>query len=150
MFRVQVYRKPKIVVGLLGIYTGLFLYLGYLSNAGIIVIFAFLYSIAFMVSIFSLSKIYLKEKTIYLNRHEKILIVAPHQDDCAICAGGFGLRNLQLGGETHIAYVANESTPHLTETRTAEAEESWRLSGAPRFYHMNLLPNIFERDPENS
>ncbi len=80
---------------------------------------------------------------------ERLLILVPHQDDCVICAGGAGLRNQHLGGETHIVYVVQDEDPALAARRIAEANAAWALAGVPadRLRHLNLLPPLHAHDP---
>lgn len=136
------------MVKLLGLYTSVLLILAYASKSDFVMVLASLYFFAFIVGLLSLYKIHVKEKKLHLDNPETILIVAPHQDDCVISSGGLGIRNLRLGGETHIAYITQERSRDMAETRTSEAIESWRLAGCTHLYHMDLLPARNERNPE--
>ncbi len=81
---------------------------------------------------------------------QRLLILAPHEDDCAISAGGVGARNHRLGGTTRIVYLAPDETPGLSEVRAAEARDAWAVPGvAPsNLQHTPLLPPLRERAPE--
>ncbi|MBS0546311.1 MAG: PIG-L family deacetylase [Proteobacteria bacterium] len=79
----------------------------------------------------------------------RLLIFAPHEDDCAIAAGGIGARNHRLGGVTHIVYLAPDETPGLPEVRAAEARDAWTAIGVDSsdLRHIALLPPLHERSP---
>ena len=83
-----------------------------------------------------------REGRIALDRAEKVLIVAPHQDDCVLAAGGFGLRNRRLGGETHIVYLVQPDDPQMAATRSEEALSAWQIADvdARHLSHLSLLP----------
>jgi LmbE family N-acetylglucosaminyl deacetylase len=147
VIRLQIYRKPMVVVGMLGLFAAVFCLLEYLTKASIFVVLAALYGFTFVGAVFSAYRIYANEKILHFIYPEKILIIATHQDDCVISAGGFGIRNLRMGGETHIAYITQEKSTEIAKTRIAEATESWRLAGTPMFYHMDILPGKYERNP---
>ncbi|WP_428681623.1 PIG-L deacetylase family protein [Reyranella sp.] len=80
----------------------------------------------------------------------RLLILAPHEDDCVITAGGLGLRNSSLGGATRVVYLARDETPGLPERREAEARTAWSVAGLGeadlRFF--DLMPPLECRDPE--
>jgi len=103
------------------------------------------YIFALAMGIYALIMIYSKEREIVFDKPEKLLIVAPHQDDCVICAGGFGIANVRLGGETHIVFLSHESKEDLADIRRREAEESWGLVGSCNLYHMDILPQKCEK-----
>jgi LmbE family N-acetylglucosaminyl deacetylase len=146
--RYQLRRKPKIVVLLLAFYLCIFIFLGYSGKSLFFIMLAFMYAFVLFVGVLSLYRIYSKEAIIHFDKPEKILIVAPHQDDCVISAGGFGIRNLQLGGETHIVYLTMEVSTDLAETRRKEAIEIWNHVGCHNLYHLDVLPKKSERNPK--
>jgi LmbE family N-acetylglucosaminyl deacetylase len=82
-------------------------------------------------------------------RPGRLLILAPHEDDCVISAGGLGLLNHRLGGATRIAYLARDENPGLPEIRVAEAKAAWAEAGvdARDLLHIDLLPPLFKPDP---
>jgi LmbE family N-acetylglucosaminyl deacetylase len=79
----------------------------------------------------------------------RLLILAPHEDDCVIAAGGIGARNRRLGGVTRIVYLAPDETPGLAERRSTEARAAWSLAGVTGgdISHLDLLPPLRTRDP---
>jgi LmbE family N-acetylglucosaminyl deacetylase len=81
---------------------------------------------------------------------ERLLILAPHQDDCVLCAGGIGIRNAKLGGETFVVYLVQDELPGMPERRAAEAARAWSLAGvAPeQLRQLDLLPPLYSREPE--
>ena len=92
------------------------------------------------------------ERSLDWDRPERLLILAPHQDDCVICAGGLGIRNIKLGGETHIVYLVQDDQPGMAPLRRAEVEAAWSLAGLPadRLHHLDLLPPVYVCDPARS
>ena len=80
----------------------------------------------------------------------RLLILAPHEDDCVISAGGLGYRNARLGGAVRIAYLARDENPGLPERRAAEAREAWRVAGLGEddLRFLDLMPPLERRDPE--
>jgi LmbE family N-acetylglucosaminyl deacetylase len=85
------------------------------------------------------------------NRPERLLIVAPHQDDCVIGAGGIGIRNARLGGATRILYLVQEEDRATAALRRGEAERAWAAAGVPAeaLFHLDLLPPLRTRDPRS-
>jgi LmbE family N-acetylglucosaminyl deacetylase len=79
----------------------------------------------------------------------RLLILAPHEDDCVIAAGGVGALNSRLGGVTRIVYLAPDETPGMAQARAAEAQSAWREAGlsADSLRHLDLLPPMLQRDP---
>ncbi len=79
----------------------------------------------------------------------RLLILAPHEDDCVIAAGGLGALNQRLGGVTQIVYLAPDETPGMAGVRAAEARAAWREAGvgAEQLRHLDLLPRLLERNP---
>jgi LmbE family N-acetylglucosaminyl deacetylase len=61
-----------------------------------------------------------------------VLILAAHQDDAVIQAGGIAIHNQRLGGHTHIAYLTAPSDSALCAARKAEAHRAWALAGEER------------------
>lgn len=79
----------------------------------------------------------------------RLLILAPHEDDCVIAAGGAGIVNRRLGGATRIAYLAPDQTPGMAQVRAEEARAAWREAGldSSDLLHLDLLPPLLERNP---
>jgi LmbE family N-acetylglucosaminyl deacetylase len=79
-----------------------------------------------------------------------LLILAPHEDDCVISAGGIALHNRQLGGVLRIVYLAPDETPGLPDIRAAEAQSAWAGAGfsASDLRHEALLPPLGQQQPE--
>jgi LmbE family N-acetylglucosaminyl deacetylase len=80
----------------------------------------------------------------------RLLILAPHEDDCVISAGGIGVRNRRLGGATRVVYLAPDETPGMAERRSVEARAAWSLAGldADDLRHLDLLPSLYRSDPQ--
>ena len=80
----------------------------------------------------------------------RLLILAPHEDDCAISIGGLGALNHRLGGATRIVYLAPDETPGMAAIRADEARAAWREAGveANALQHHDLLPPLLTRDPQ--
>ncbi len=112
--------------------------------------FAVFYSLLFALSAWSLWRIHVLERWTAWNAPGRLLILAPHEDDCVISAGGIGARNRRLGGATRIVYLAPDETPGMAEIRTAEARTAWREAGldASDLRHLDLLPPLRQRDPQ--
>jgi LmbE family N-acetylglucosaminyl deacetylase len=87
------------------------------------------------------------ERPISFDRPERMLIISPHQDDCVLMAGGAAARNLRLGGETHVVYLAADR--RIQDVRRQEAVASWELAGLPEvnLHHLDVLPPLGTRDP---
>lgn len=83
------------------------------------------------------------------DRPARLLILAPHEDDCVISAGGIGGRNRRIGGATRIVYLAPDEAPGMAERRAGEARAAWRAAGvgAGDIRHLDLLPPLRRRDP---
>jgi LmbE family N-acetylglucosaminyl deacetylase len=79
----------------------------------------------------------------------RLLILAPHEDDCVISAGGVGALNRRIGGTTRIVYLAPDEAPGMAERRAAEARAAWRVAGLgdDDVLHLDLLPPLRQRDP---
>ena len=80
----------------------------------------------------------------------RLLILAPHEDDCVIAAGGVAARNRRLGGATRIVYLAPDEAPGMAERRAAEARDAWSIGGlsANDVRHLDLLPPLRQRNPQ--
>lgn len=64
----------------------------------------------------------------------RLLVVAPHPDDCVIAAGGQAIEVLRRGGRVRIVYVttgARRHEPELARLREQEARRAWAVLGDP-------------------
>jgi LmbE family N-acetylglucosaminyl deacetylase len=88
----------------------------------------------------------LLEQQFVVNRKERLLIVAPHQDDCVISAAGLAQQVIKNGGTVTIVYVTQDE--HYTATRQKECINSWKLAGvtAANLLQWNILPGLFEQN----
>lgn len=112
--------------------------------------FALFYSALLAIAVFALVRIRMIERWMSWDAPGRILILAPHEDDCAISAGGLGLRNARLGGATRIVYLARDETPALPERRAAEARSAWAVAGlgSEDLRFLDLMPPLLARDPQ--
>ena len=143
--------RPSIVVALLAAAALLFWLGTNVPGAFWIALpFALFYSLLLVLAALALLRIRMIERWMDWDAPGRLLILAPHEDDCVISAGGLGLRNSRLGGITHVIYLARDETPALPERREAEARGAWRVAGLGdadlRFF--DLLPPLETRDPE--
>ena len=99
--------------------------------------FALFYTALSALGLWSLVRIAQIEHQQTWSRPARLLILAPHEDDCVIAAGGIGVRNARVGGTTRVVYLATDETPGLPEVRAAEAD----------LRHIPLLPPLHSRDP---
>lgn len=70
-------------------------------------------------------------KPFIFDRPLKLLVLAAHQDDCVIQAGGLTIKNSRLGGETIIAYLTRPSDDDEATIRREEAIDAWSLLSNP-------------------
>jgi LmbE family N-acetylglucosaminyl deacetylase len=148
----RIYFKPWAAVVLLGGAALLLWCVVLLAGRGIDWIalpFAIFYSLLFVISGWALQRIHVLERWLRWDTPGRLLIVAPHEDDCVISAGGIGARNGRLGGATRVVYLAADDEPGLREKRKAEAHSAWREVGlgADDLRHLDLLPPLHQRDP---
>ena len=151
--KLRIYFKPGLAVLLLGVATAL-AWAATLSAGrplGFLVLpFALFYSMLFVVSGWALWRIQVLERWLDWDRPHRLLILAPHEDDCVISAGGIGIRNRELNGATRIAYLAADETQGMPAIRTAEAIAAWQEAGldATHLHRLDLLPSLHRRDPQ--
>jgi len=143
--------QPSIVVALLAAAALLFWLATRVPGAFWIALpFALFYSMLLALAALALLRIRMIERWMDWNEPGRLLIFAPHEDDCVISAGGLGLRNSRLGGVTRVVYLAQDETPSLPERRKAEARGAWSVAGLGdddlRFF--DLMPPLEHRDPE--
>jgi LmbE family N-acetylglucosaminyl deacetylase len=110
---------------------------------------ALFYSLLLLLGVTALVRIAQLERWMDWNEPGRLLILAPHEDDCVIAAGGLGFRNARLGGATRIVYLARDETPGLPERRAAEARTAWRIAGLGEadLVFLDLMPPLERRDP---
>jgi len=90
---------------------------------------ALFYSMLFVVSAYALWRCHALEEPATWNVPRRLLILAPHEDDCVIAAGGIGARNRRLGGATRIVYLVPDEQPGMAERRRDEARAAWQEAG---------------------
>ena len=148
--KLKVYFHPAPIVLALIAVAGLF-WLASLTIAGgqWLLVFAFFYTVLSVFAAWSLIRIARIERPLTWSRPARLLVLAPHEDDCVIAAGGIGVRNGRLGGVTRIVYLAPDETPGLPEIRAAEACAAWAYAGLPEseLRHIPLLPPLRSHDP---
>lgn len=151
--KLRIYFRPRPAVLLLGAVAGIS-WVGALVSGwplgAIALPFALFYSMLLGLSAWALWRIHLLERWYDWDRPHRLLILAPHEDDCVISAGGIGLRNQKLGGTTRIVYLAPDESPGMPTIRTGEALAAWREAGLDdtELRHLDLLPPLRQRDPQ--
>jgi LmbE family N-acetylglucosaminyl deacetylase len=148
----RIYFRPWIAVFLLGIFAVLFWCSALVFGPElrwVALPFAFLYTLLFSISGWALWRIHVIEHWTRWDSSGRLLILAPHEDDCVISAGGIATRNQRLGGVTRIVYLARDETAGLPALRAAEARAAWREAGLSPddLRHLDLLPPLLRRDP---
>jgi LmbE family N-acetylglucosaminyl deacetylase len=151
--KLRIYFSPAVPVVMLGVVAGLLWCAVGVLGAGwrwLPLPFALFYSALFALGLWCLWRIAQLERPMHWDEPQRLLILSPHEDDCAIGAGGIGARNARLGGVARIAYLAPDETPGMPEIRAGEAAAAWQLAGvdAKALAHFDLLPRLHERNPE--
>lgn len=150
--KLRLFGRPDIAVALLGLAA---LLLGALALDigwpwGLVALpFALFYFALFAVSAWALLRLQSLERWADWKK-QRLLILAPHEDDCVIAAGGVGPRNKELGGVTRIVYLAPDDDPALANRRADETRAAWRQAGFADsdLQHLDLLPRLRQRDPQ--
>ena len=148
--KLKVYFHPAPIVLALSAVAGLFWLASLTAEGGRwLLVFALFYTVLSAFAVWSLIRIVWIERPRTWSQPARLLILAPHEDDCVIAAGGIGVRNGRLGGVTRIVYLAPDETPGLAEIRTAEANAAWAYAGLPEsaLRHTPLLPPLRRHDP---
>jgi LmbE family N-acetylglucosaminyl deacetylase len=150
--KLRIYFRPSIAVLWLGAFAVLFWCAALVFGSGVrwlALPFAVFYTLLFAISGWALWRIHVIEHWTRWDASGRLLILAPHEDDCVISAGGIAARNQRLGGVTRIVYLAPDEAAGLAELRAAEARAAWREAGlAPGdLRHLDLLPPLRRRDP---
>ena len=101
------------------------------------------------ITVFLLHRSQSLEQSFTLQRKERLLIIAPHQDDCVISAAGLALQTLQKGGTVKVVYLSQEAGQQAI-IRQKECEKSWHLAGVSsnQLLQLNLLPELFEHNSQ--
>ncbi len=111
---------------------------------------ALFYSALAAISAWALGRLFFLERWRTWSEPRRLLILAPHEDDCVISAGGVALHNQKLGGVLRIVYLAPDDTPGLPDVRAAEAHAAWATAGLSKadLRHVSLLPPLHRQAPE--
>jgi LmbE family N-acetylglucosaminyl deacetylase len=150
--KLRLFGRPDIAVALLGLAA---LLLGALALDigwpwGLAALpFALFYFALFTVSAWALLRLQSLERWVDWKK-QRLLILAPHEDDCVIAAGGVGPRNHELGGVTRIVYLAPDDDRALANRRADETRAAWRQAGFADgdLLHLDLLPRLRQCDPQ--
>ena len=151
--KLRIYFQPQVPVALLGVTGLVFWALAIAVPAGILAaaagLLAIFYTVLFAIGLFALVRIARLERWQDWDAPRRLLILAPHEDDCTIAAGGLGSRNRRIGGATRIVYLAADEAPGMAERRADEARKAWSLAGVPAedVIHIDLLPPFRTPDP---
>ena len=97
--------------------------------------FALLYSLLALLCLWAWLRTFALERRSDWPKPERLLILAPHEDDCVISAGGIGARNVKLGGVTRVLHLAPDETPGMAAIRNAV----YQAIGI-RFNHLPMSP----------
>lgn len=151
--KLRIFFTPSIAVALLGAATVLLWCMAMripLPYASVALPFALFYSALLVMAGWALWRIHAIERWAVWDMPRRLLILAPHEDDCVISAGAIGARNRALGGITRIVYLAPDDAPGMRERRAVEAAEAWQMAGvaAEDLIHLDLLPPLRQRDPQ--
>jgi LmbE family N-acetylglucosaminyl deacetylase len=150
--KLTIYGRPGIVVALLAAVAALLWAIASRSGGtvgGVAGAVALFYSALAAISAYAVWRCRVLDRAARWDTPERLLILAPHEDDCVIAAGGIGARNLRLGGTVHIAYLVLDEQPGMPVIRAAEARAAWREAGldATNIRSLDLLPRLHSRDP---
>lgn len=150
--KLQIHFRPGPVVLLMTAAAALLWWLVSTGNAAgwIALPFALFYSLLCALCAWAWIRTSQLERQIEWAGPERLLILAPHEDDCVISAGGIGARNVALGGATRVLYLAPDEAPGMAEVRAREAHAAWQLAGlgAADLRSLDLLPRLRQRDPQ--
>lgn len=151
--KLNIYFRPWLPITLLGSAAALLWgVLWTLATASRLVVLpiAIFYSLLFLLSLWAAWRIHRLERWIEWKAPGRVLILAPHEDDCVISAGGLGALNAQLGGATQVIYLAPDDTQDMAGIRAAEARAAWQQAGlrTEDLRHSALLPALHMRDPQ--
>ncbi len=68
-----------------------------------------------------------RPKDYSLDKGMRLIILAAHQDDCVIEAGGLASQNIGLGGKVRIVYLTMPSDTREAAIRREEAKKAWSI-----------------------
>ncbi len=88
-----------------------------------------------------------REFKLRLTRPERILVLAPHQDDCAIMAGALLAKNSEFGGMGLIVYLSQSSDQNIRNMRLNECRDAWDRWNGICLIQLDLLPPIYSFAP---
>jgi len=113
--------------------------------------FAVFYTVLAAFSFWSIWRIRALENACSWAPPGRLLIFAPHEDDCTIAAGAVGARNCRLGGATRIVYLAPDEAPGRPAIRAAEARAAWAIAGlaGDDLQQLPVLPPLRQPSPSN-
>jgi LmbE family N-acetylglucosaminyl deacetylase len=151
--KLRLFFSPSIVVCLLGGAAALLWWANATVGgvAGLLAMLAALfYSGLFLLAAYAWGRSLVIERWKAWDTPQRLLILAPHEDDCVIAAGGLGARNRRLGGAVRVVYLAPDEAPGMAEVRAEEARAAWREAGVDpkELRHFDLLPRLRERNPQ--
>jgi hypothetical protein len=152
--RLKVYFEPALPVGLLVAAAGLFWIAFVTLGSGLIatavLALALFYTALAAMGALALLRLAVLERWRDWPGPARLLILAPHEDDCVISAGGVGAQNSRIGGTTRVVYLAPDEASGMGERRADEARQAWRVAGVvgDDLRHLNLLPPLRQRDPQ--
>jgi LmbE family N-acetylglucosaminyl deacetylase len=151
--KLKIYFKPAIPVGLLGVAACLCWIAFAMLRPGAVALavlpLGLLYTMLAAMGGLALLRLAVLERWQDWRGPARLLILAPHEDDCVISAGGVGAHNSRIGGATRIVYLAPDEAPGMAERRAGEARAAWRVAGVAGedVRHLDLLPPLRQRDP---
>lgn len=151
--KLEIYFRPAIPVALLIVAACLFWIAALALGSGVVAVMtlaaALFYTGLSSLGVLALLRLAVLERWCDWPGPGRLLILAPHEDDCVISAGGVGALNRRLGGTTRVVYLAPDEAPGMAERRAAEARAAWRMAGigADDVLHLDLLPPLRQRDP---
>lgn len=110
---------------------------------------AIFYSVLFIISAYAWRRCHALEIPATWDVPQRLLVLAPHEDDCVIAAGGIGARNRRLGGAVRIVYLVPDEQPGMAARRHDEARAAWQEAGVDKgeLRFLDLLPRLRQRDP---
>jgi LmbE family N-acetylglucosaminyl deacetylase len=152
--KLAIYFRPAIPVGLMIVAACLFwgatLAIGSGLVSGIALAAALFYTGLSAFGVLALLRLSVLERWCDWRGPERLLVLAPHEDDCVISAGGVGALNRRIGGTTRIVYLAPDEAPGMAERRAAEARAAWQAAdvAGDDVRHLDLLPPLRQRDPQ--
>ena len=152
--KLKVYFKPALPVGLLVAAACLFWIAFVMLGSGLVAMavlaLALFYTALAAMGALALLRLAVLERWQDWPGPARLLILAPHEDDCVISAGGVGAQNSRIGGTTRIVYLAPDEASGMAERRAGEAREAWRVAGVvgDDVRHLDLLPPLRQRDPQ--